>query len=126
MHKLVMYLTVVFVLGSASAAHAASVSANGFACTERPVAGGRALVECTGQFPGVVGIFGATGYDIAHIEYSPDNKRRYVFMSETGCLILNAGDNAALATDRTGTKKQFPAFMNAMEWCYTSAGQGPK
>lgn len=102
-----------------------AVSANGFNCTKKPVAGGKALVECIGQFPGVVGIFAATGYDIVHVEYSPDNKKRYFFMSETGCLILNAGDNTALAANRSSTKKRFNAFMDAMSWCYSGGKPAP-
>ncbi|MBN1283366.1 MAG: hypothetical protein JXA24_06315 [Proteobacteria bacterium] len=101
------------------------VSANGFTCTQQPAPGNRSLVECIGQFPGVAGLFAGTGYDIVHVEYSPDNKKRYFFMSETGCLILNASDNTALATDRSGTKKQFPAFMDAMGWCYGGGQPAP-
>ncbi len=111
-------LTLVILLSSSSLAHAAVFSANGFKCTGQPTSDGRQIVECTGAFPGVTGVFGGTGYDIVHVEYSPDNKRRYFYMSETGCLILNAGDGAALATDGKGGKKEFPSFMKAMEWCY--------
>ena len=127
MRILFVLLAAAFIVGVALVAHAAApVSANGFTCTQNPVAGGRALVECTGQFPGVAGLFAATGYDIVHVEYTPDNKKRYFFMSETGCLILNAGDNTALAIDRSGTKKQFPAFMDAMSWCYSGGKPAPK
>ncbi len=118
-------LAVALLVGAASAAHAAVVSANGFNCTQEAASGNRWLVECIGQFPGVTGIFAGTGYDIVHVEYSPDNKRRYFYMSETGCQILNAADNTALATDKSGAKKQFPAFMDAMSWCYTSVQPAP-
>jgi hypothetical protein len=118
-------LATALIVGVADAAHAAAVSANGFTCTQQPTPDKRSLVECIGQFQGVAGIFAATGYDIVHVEYSPDNKRRYFYMSETGCLILNAGDNAALATDRAGGKKQFSAFMDAMSWCYTGGQPAP-
>ncbi len=113
------------IVGSANAAHAAVVSANGFNCTQQPTPDRRSLVECIGQFQGVPGIFAGTGYDIVHVEYSPDNKKRYFYMSETGCLILNAADNTALATDKSGIKKQFPAFMDAMNWCYTGGQAAP-
>ncbi len=102
-----------------------AVSANGFTCTQQQAPNKRALVECIGQFPGVTGIFAGTGYDLVHVEYSPDNKRRFFFMSETGCLILNANDNTALATDRSGTKKQFTAFLDAMNWCYSGGKSTP-
>ena len=127
MRILFVLLAAAFIVGAAHVAHAIeAVSANGFTCTQKPVQGNRALVECTGQFPGVNGYFGGTGYDIVHVEYSPDNKRRYFYMSETGCLILNAGDNTALATDSTGTRKQFAAFMDAMSWCYSRGKLAPK
>ncbi len=96
------------------------VSANGFNCDQQTVSKNKTLVECAGQFQGAKGVFAATGYDIVHISYSPDNKRRYFYMSETGCLILNAANNEALATDKSGTKKQFSKFMDAMSWCYNS------
>ena len=120
------FLAAAFMVGAAGAVHAIeAVSANGFTCTQQPAPNNRLLVECIGQFPGVAGLFAGTGYDIVHVEYSPDNKKRYFFMSETGCLILNAGDNAALATDRSGTKKQFAAFMDAMSWCYSRGKSAP-
>lgn len=125
MRILVSVLAAVLILGAAGAANAAVVSANGFNCTQEAASGNRSLVECIGQFQGVAGIFAGTGYDIVHVEYSPDNKRRYFYMSETGCLILNAGDNTALATDKSGAKKQFSAFMDAMGWCYTSVQPTP-
>lgn len=104
----------------ASWAQAAVVSANGFTCQATPTKAGQ-LVECSGQFPGVAGLFGATGRDLVQIEYSPDNKRRFFYMSDTGCLILNADDNTAAAVDKSGTKKTFTAFLDAMSWCYTGA-----
>lgn len=94
------------------------VSANGFSCSSTPAPDSRALIECNGQFPGVQGMFGATGYDIVHVEYTPDNRKRYFYMSETGCLIMNALDGNSLAVDRSGSKKQFGAFTDAMAWCY--------
>lgn len=112
-------LAAAFIVGATPAAHAVGVvSANGFKCTQKSVQNNRALVECVGQFPGVAGSFSGTGYDIVHVEYTPDNKKHYFFMSETGCLVLNT-DDTALATDKSGTRKQFTAFMDAMKWCYT-------
>lgn len=102
------------------AAQAGVVSANGFTCQATPSKSGQ-LVECSGQFPGVAGLFGATGRDLVQIEYSPDNKRRFFYMSDTGCLILNADDNTAAAIDKSGTKKTFGAFLDAMSWCYTGS-----
>ena len=126
MRILFALMAAVFIVGAVGVVHATEVvSANGFTCTQKPVPNNRALVECIGQFPGVTGLFAGTGYDIVHVEYSPDNKKRYFFMSETGCLILNAGDNTALATDRSGTKKQFTAFMDAMSWCYSRGKSAP-
>ena len=111
---------------AASAAQAAPVvSANGFTCTAQPAKTG-SLVECIGQFQGAQGLFGATGYDIVHVEFTPDNQRRYTYMSETGCLILAAADKSALATDKSGTKKQFANAMDAMQWCYTGAAPSPQ
>jgi hypothetical protein len=122
MRILLAILAAALVVGSTSVADAvAVVSANGFKCTQQSTSNNKALVECIGQFPGVDGFFAGTGYDIVHVEYSPDNKKRYFFMSETGCFILNASDKTALATDRSGTKKQFSAFMDAMEWCYSES-----
>ncbi len=119
MRILFALLAAAIVVGATPVAHAvAVVSANGFKCTQKSTSSNRALVECIGEFPGVTGLFAGTGYDIVHVEYSPDNKKRYFFMSETGCFILNASDKTALATDKSGTKKQFSAFMDAMEWCY--------
>ena len=100
------------------------VSANGFNCTAQPV-GEKSLVECMGQFAGVAGVFSATGYDMVHVDYTPDNNRRYSYMSETGCLILAASDKSALATDKSGRKQQFNSFMEAMQWCY-SGGEKAK
>ena len=121
MKKLLFVAALSLAVFASSAAHAVGVvSANGFTCTAQP-ANNRNLVECIGQFPGVAGLFAATGYDIVHVEFSPDNQKRYFYMSETGCLILNANDNTALAADKSGQRKQFPAFMDAMNWCYTSA-----
>ena len=120
MRTLFAILVAVVIIGVAGAADALEVvSANGFNCNQQSVSKDKTLVECTGQFQGVKGIFAATGYDIVHVSFSPDNKRRYVYMSETGCLILNAADDAALATDKSGTKKQFTKFMDAMSWCYS-------
>jgi hypothetical protein len=120
-------LAALLIVGAVGHANATEVvSANGFNCNQQTVSKGKTLVECTGQFQGVTGIFAATGYDIVHVSYSPDNKRRYTYMSETGCLILNASDNAALATDKSGTKKQFTKFMDAMSWCYSSSKPTPE
>ena len=120
MRILFVFLAAAFIVGAVGEVHAIeAVSANGFTCTQQPVKGNRSLVECTGQFQGVTGLFAATGYDLVHVEYTPDNKKRYFYMSETGCLILNASNNAALATSRSGTKKQFTTFMDAMNWCYS-------
>jgi len=94
------------------------VSANGFSCTAQPV-GEKNLVECMGQFQGVAGIYAATGYEMVHVDFTPDNQRRYSYMSETGCLILAAADKTALAVDKSGAKKQFSSFTDAMQWCYT-------
>ncbi len=126
MRILFVLLAAAFIVGAAHVAHAIeAVSANGFTCTKKPLPNNRALVECIGRFPGVTGLFAATGYDIVHVEYSPDNKKRYFFMSETGCLILNASDNTALATNRSGTKKQFTVFLDAMNWCYSGGKSAP-
>ena len=104
---------------AAAAAQAAPVvSANGFTCTAEAGKNGN-LVECIGQFQGATGLFGATGYDIVHVEFTPDNQKSYTYMSETGCLILSAADKSALAVDKSGTKKQFGGVMDAMQWCYT-------
>lgn len=103
--------------------HAANVfSTNGFKCTATPAKSGT-LVDCDGAFPGVNGLFGATGYDIAHIEYSPDNKNRYTYMSDNGCLILTAADGTSVAVNRAGNRAKFNTFLDAMSWCYTG-GQG--
>ncbi|MFA5810785.1 MAG: hypothetical protein WC956_00465 [bacterium] len=125
MRILFSVLAAALIVGVANAAQSAVISANGFNCTQQPTPDKRSLVECIGQFPGVTGIFAGTGYDIVHVEYSPDNKKRYFYMSETGCLILNAGDNTALATDKSGAKKQFAAFMDAMGWCYSGGQPAP-
>lgn len=119
MNKIIIVIALACILSIPVSAHAVGVvSANGFTCTAT-AAGNNSLVECSGSFPGVTGLFGGTGYQIAHIEYSPDNKRRYFYMSETGCLIMNAADGRAVAIDRSGGKKQFGGFMEAMEWCYS-------
>ena len=125
MRQLFSVLAAALIVCAAGAAQAAVFSANGFNCTQDAASGNRWLVECIGQFPGVTGLFAGAGYDIVHVEYSPDNKKRYFYMSETGCLILNAGDNTALATDKSGGKKQFTAFMDAMGWCYASVQPAP-
>ena len=124
-----MYAAGIAVLAASAAAFAAGplpvISANGFSCTAQPV-GERNLVECMGQFQGVAGLYAATGYDMVHVDFTPDNQRRYSYMSETGCLILAAADKTALATDKSGTKKQFSSYTDAMQWCYTGgAAQQP-
>ncbi len=122
------FIKVLFIISSvllaSSLAQAANVfSANGFNCTSTAAKNGT-IVDCDGAFPGVTGLFGATGYDLAHIEYSPDNKNRYSYMSDTGCLILTAADNKAVAVDRSKNKNNFDSFTDAMGWCYKGA-QGP-
>lgn len=112
------FILCAFLLAASPAMALQVVSANGFNCTSQPV-GGKSLVECMGQFQGVTGIFSATGYDMVHVDFTPDNQRRYSYMSETGCLILAASDKSALASDKSGAKKQFGSFMDAMQWCYT-------
>lgn len=124
-----MYAAGIAVLAASAAAFAAGplpvISANGFSCTAQPV-GERNLVECMGQFQGVAGLYAATGYDMVHVDFTPDNQRRYSYMSETGCLILAAADKTALATDKSGVKKQFSSYTDAMQWCYTGgAAQKP-
>jgi hypothetical protein len=126
MRMMTVMMAAAVMVGIAGTADAAAVvSANGFSCTQEQAKDGRTLVECIGQFQGVTGLFAGTGYDIVHVEYSPDNKKRYFFMSETGCLILNAADNTALATDKAGVRKQFTSFMDAMNWCYTGGQAAP-
>jgi len=116
---------VLFVLIAATHAQAANVfSANGFRCSGTQTKGGT-LVDCDGAFPGVNGLFGGTGYDLAHIEYSPDNKNKFFYMSDTGCLIMTNAENVAVATDRASSKNKFNAFMDAMNWCYTGIQKNP-
>lgn len=117
LRMLAMICALVF---SAPAIAANVFSTNGFQCTGTQAKGGT-LVDCDGQFPGVNGLFGATGYDLAHIEYSPDNKNRFLYMSDTGCLIMTNPENVSVATDRQGRKDKFNAFMDAMNWCYTGS-----
>ena len=93
------------------------ISANNFQCSATPAKSG-SLVECIGQFPGVTGIFGATGFDVVQISYSPDNQRRYYYMSETGCLILTAPDKTSVAMSAAKKQMKFASFMEAMQWCY--------
>jgi len=113
------------ILVLAAYADAANVfSANGFRCTGSPTKSGT-LVDCDGAFPGVNGIFGGTGYELSHIEYSPDNKNRFLYMSDTGCLVMTTADNASVAVDRTNNKNKFNAITDAMQWCYTGAQKTP-
>lgn len=113
-----LMLSILFLSSTADAANV--FSANGFNCTSTPVKNGT-LVDCDGQFPGVNGIFGGTGYELAHIEFSPDNKNRFYYMSDTGCLIMTAADNKSVAVDRSKNKNGFAAFDDAMGWCYKGA-----
>ncbi len=127
--RFLVFAAALAVLAVSAAAFAAGplpvISANGFSCTAQPV-GERNLVECMGQFQGVAGLYAATGYDMVHVDFTPDNQRRYSYMSETGCLILAAADKTALATDKSGVKKQFSSYTDAMQWCYTGgAAQKP-
>lgn len=113
------------ILLASSLAQGANVfSANGFNCTATPAKNGT-LVDCDGVFPGVNGLFGATGYELAHIEYSPDNKSRFSYMSDTGCLIMTAADNKSVAVDHTKNKSNFNSFTDAMGWCYKGAQGAP-
>ncbi len=98
-------------------ANAAVVSSNNFTCTAAP-SGQRSLVECTGTFPGVAGLFQATGYDVVHVAYSPDNQRKFYYMSDTGCVLLMAPGGETVATDSSGQKTKFPSFTDAMGACY--------
>ena len=39
---------------------------------------------------------------------------------------ISAADKTALATDKSGVKKQFSSYTDAMQWCYTGgAAQKP-
>lgn len=116
-----VFFLIISILLVSSMAEAANVfSANGFNCTSTSVKNGT-LVDCDGSFPGVNGIFGGTGYELAHIEFSPDNKNRFYYMSDTGCLIMTAADNKSVAVDRSKNKNGFTTFEDAMGWCYKGA-----
>lgn len=110
-------LTVCLFLLTPSVLMAGVVSANNFTCTSTP-AKDRALVECIGTFPGTVGLFGGIGYDLVQVSFSPDNKRKFTYMSDTGCLILGAPDGSAAAVSGTGKQTKAASFMDAMQWCY--------
>jgi hypothetical protein len=113
------------ILVASSLARAANVfSANGFNCTATAAKNGT-IVDCDGVFPGVAGLFGATGYELTHIEYSPDNKNKYSYMSDTGCLIMTAADNKSVAIDRSKNKSNFDSLADAMGWCYKGAQGTP-
>lgn len=115
---IVVLAAVAAIIFTSAPLHAAGpVSANNFTCTATP-ANGRNLIECIGTLPGATGLFGGTGYDLVHVAYSPDNQKKYTYMSDTGCLILTAPDKSAYAVSAAKKEQKFASFLDAMGWCY--------